>query len=390
MPGEAPNRVPRPRACGVEGVTKSGVRAQALAEPLHTRAPSLPSVEACSRARSPTRSSASTHAGSRSRRIVSGPARLRDRRARRPRLPEAKHRVRSGIASAELEWPRGASPSTSRRRGCGRRARASTCRSRSRCSPRRGSSRPSALARARGRRRARARRPRAAGRRRARGRGGRAPGGARAPALRRRVGCRGGARRDRAGAGPPPRRGGRVPARRARAASRSPASDGPRREPPLPDLADVRGQERARRALEIAAAGRSQPAARRAAGHGQDDARAPPAGLLPPLGAGGGARGDAHPLRRGAPAAGAAARRAPPFRAPHHTASTAAIVGGGPRPRPGEASLAHRGVLLLDELAEFPRPALEALRQPLEDGVVASRARRAARCSRRASSSSRR
>ena len=63
--------------------------------------------------------------------------------------------------------------------------------------------------------------------------------------------------------------------------------------------------------------------------------------------------------------------RDPPFRAPHHSASMAAIVGGGRAARPGRRRLAHRGVLLLDELPEFMRPALEALRQPLEDGVIA-------------------
>jgi magnesium chelatase family protein len=93
-------------------------------------------------------------------------------------------------------------------------------------------------------------------------------------------------------------------------------------------------------------------------------------GILPPL-----EGDDALEVTRihsvaGALAPGHPLVETPPFRAPHHSASVAAIVGGGPGPRPGEASLAHRGVLFLDELAEFQRPVLEALRQPLEDGVV--------------------
>src|SRR5581483_10769477 len=92
--------------------------------------------------------------------------------------------------------------------------------------------------------------------------------------------------------------------------------------------------------------------------------------LLPPLG-----RSEAMEVLRIASAggrlagAGICARR--PFRAPHHTVSTAGLVGGGSPPRPGEVTLAHRGVLFLDELGEFSREALEALRQPLEEGRVA-------------------
>jgi len=141
--------------------------------------------------------------------------------------------------------------------------------------------------------------------------------------------------------------------------------------PPVPDLADVRGQERARRALELAAAGGHNLLLAGPPGTGKTMLGRRLPGILPPL-----ASLEALEVTRIHSVAGLLPPERPlvtrpPFRAPHHSASMAALVGGGPGPRPGEASLAHRGVLLLDELPEFQRPALEALRQPLEDGTIA-------------------
>lgn len=137
-----------------------------------------------------------------------------------------------------------------------------------------------------------------------------------------------------------------------------------------PDLSDVRGHSVPLRALEIAAAGGHNLLLEGPPGSGKTMlARRLPA-LLPPL-----TRNEALEVTRIHSVAGlhrqgglVASR---PFRAPHHTISASGLVGGGHVPMPGEASLAHNGVLFLDELSEFPRPSLEALRQPIEDGHVA-------------------
>ncbi|HET7204753.1 MAG TPA: YifB family Mg chelatase-like AAA ATPase [Steroidobacteraceae bacterium] len=139
---------------------------------------------------------------------------------------------------------------------------------------------------------------------------------------------------------------------------------------PGPDLADVRGQAGARRALEIAAAGGHSVLFVGPPGSGKSMLAQRLPGLLPAL-------DDEEALEtasiRSLSRQGLQLQRwrQRPFRAPHHTASAIAIVGGGGRPRPGEISLAHNGVLFLDELPEFRRDVLEVLREPLESGHVA-------------------
>jgi magnesium chelatase family protein len=137
----------------------------------------------------------------------------------------------------------------------------------------------------------------------------------------------------------------------------------------LPDLSDVRGQMHARRALEIAAAGQHSLLLIGPPGAGKSMLAQRLPGIVPPL-------NDAEAIEVAALRSIAGRPLQPsewrvrPFRSPHHTASAAALVGGGARPRPGEISLAHNGVLFLDELPEFDRRVLEVLREPLELGTI--------------------
>lgn len=146
------------------------------------------------------------------------------------------------------------------------------------------------------------------------------------------------------------------------------------RDPSVRDLRDVKGQERAKRALEIAAAGRHHLMMVGSPGSGKSMLAARMPGILPPLSPAEALETSMIHSLSGLIEEGGISRMRP-FREPHHTASMAAIVGGGRGAKPGEISLAHNGVLFMDEFPEFPRAVLETLRQPIETGeVVVARA----------------
>ncbi len=138
-----------------------------------------------------------------------------------------------------------------------------------------------------------------------------------------------------------------------------------------PDLADVRGQLLARRALEVAAAGGHNLLLVGPPGAGKTMMARRVSGILPPLSFEEALEVTAIHSVAGLLPTGGGLLTERPFRSPHHTISNAALIGGGSQPRPGEVSLAHHGVLFLDEMLEFSRHVLEVLRQPLEEGRVA-------------------
>lgn len=154
----------------------------------------------------------------------------------------------------------------------------------------------------------------------------------------------------------------------------APVAEAPVSDQVIPDLRDVRGQEGAKRALEAAAAGGHNLLIIGPPGSGKSMLAARLPGILPPFSPEEALETSMiHSVAGMLGASGIVADR--PFRDPHHSASMPALIGGGMRAKPGEVSLAHNGVLFLDELPEFPRGVLEALRQPLETGrAVVSRA----------------